>query len=147
MSHALIKETYLMLDEADRHFFRQFDLSIVQYYSLHWLRDGQPINLSQLSIKLLCDPGHVTRTVNALESRGLILRQRAGEDKRVIQVSITPKGMELYRNVSQKYANITQKRMSILSETEQAMLKELLAKLGNGLKHPIEEHTNKRRVS
>lgn len=147
MSHDLIKVIYLTLDDADRQFFRQFDLSIVQYYSLYWLKDGRQISLGQLSEKLLCDPGHVTRTVDALERRGLVFRERAGWDKRITQVSITQKGRDLYRVVSNKYAKVSQERMSSLSDAEQAALKELLAKLGDGLKQTPKRHINKRSVS
>src|SRR4030095_1389735 len=107
MSHDLIKVIYLTLDDADRQFFRQFDLSIVQYYSLYWLKDGRQISLGKLSEKLLCDPGSVTRTVDARDRRGLVLRERAGWDKRITQVSITQKGRDLYRVVSNKYAKVS----------------------------------------
>jgi DNA-binding MarR family transcriptional regulator len=139
MNDTLIKSIYLMMDDADRHFFRQFDLSIVQYYSLHWLKNCGKMNLSQMSEKLLCDPAHVTRTVDALERRGLVLRQRAGEDRRVTQVSLTKKGRDLYQVISQRYEKITQERISALSEAEQLTLKELLGKLENRLKQPIEK--------
>ena len=129
----LIKTTYLMIDDGDRRFLKQFGVTPIQYFALRWL-DGTPgKTLSQLSRDLLCDPANVTRLTDRMEDKGLIARQRYGQDRRVIWVALTPAGQELCSQIRQAHADYTHCRMSVLSEAERATLHDLLNKLCNGL--------------
>jgi DNA-binding MarR family transcriptional regulator len=51
--------------------------------------------MSVLADALICDASNVTGIVDKLESRGLIVRQSAENDRRIKMLAITPKGREL----------------------------------------------------
>lgn len=138
VSYDLIKTVYLMLDDTDQQFLKQYDLTPVQFYALLWLNGEERKSLSQLSRDLLCDPSNVTRLADTLERKGLVARQRDADDRRVTWIALTPDGAELCRNVRREHARFTRARMSVLSEAEQASLEKLLTKLRDGLSQHLQ---------
>ena len=60
-----------------------------------WEQDGQGV--SALGERLFLDSGTLTPLLKRLEAAGFILRQRAGDDERRVQVSLTPAGRALRR--------------------------------------------------
>ncbi|MFN3742658.1 MAG: MarR family winged helix-turn-helix transcriptional regulator [Anaerolineales bacterium] len=137
----LIKEIYLLLDDGDRQFLKQFDVTPIQLYALLWL-DGLPgKSLSQLSRDLLCDPANVTRLVRQMEEKELLTRRRDSEDRRVVWVSLTPKGQQVCEQLRQAHMEYTRERMSVLTQVEQAQLRALLKKLKEGLKQRLYPNT------
>ncbi len=135
----LIKEIYLLLDDGDRRFLKQFGLSPVQFYALLWLDGSQGKTLGQLSRDLLCDPGNVTRLTDRMEQKGLLVRQRDTEDRRMTWVSLTTDGQALCNQLRQDHTNHVAARMNILSDREQAALEGLLMKLRNGLEEQLNQ--------
>ena len=138
VSYDLIKTVYLMLDDTDQHFLKQFDLTPVQFYALLWLEGAERKSLSQLSRDLLCDPSNVTRLADTLERKGHVLRQRDPNDRRVTWVALTPAGAELCQKARREHARFTRARMNTLSEAEQASLEKLLTKLRDGLNQHLQ---------
>ncbi len=135
----LLKELFFLLDDDDRRFLKQFGLSPVQFYALLWLDGSEGKTLGQLSRDLLCDPGNVTRLTDRMEQKGLIMRQRGEQDRRITYVLLTPDGQALRDTMRQAHAEHVRQTMSILSETEQSKLAELLQKLHNGLASRLHE--------
>jgi DNA-binding MarR family transcriptional regulator len=138
VSYDLIKTVYLMLDDTDQRFLKQYDLTPVQFYALLWLEGPERKSLSQLSRNLLCDPSNITRLADTLERKGLVLRQRDSDDRRVTWIALTPAGAELCRNARREHARYTRQRMNTLSEAEQASLERLLTKLRDGLRQHLQ---------
>ena len=138
--YELIKETYLLLDDGDQRFLDQYNLTPVQFYTLLWLEES-PKNMSQLSKALLCDPSNVTRVAGILERKELITRQRDKNDRRVINLQLTEAGQQLCQTVREAHNTFTQQRMTVLNESEQTDLINLLYKLGHGLRQQLESQS------
>lgn len=136
----MVKMVYLLLDDGDNRFLRQYDLTQVQFYALQRLAD-EPKMLSQLSKELLCDPSNITRVADILERKGLITRQRDQKDRRVTWAALTSVGQALCNEVRQAHDNYTHQRMNLLNEVEQSHLNLLLGKLGAGLNQQLQNQT------
>jgi MarR family transcriptional regulator, organic hydroperoxide resistance regulator len=54
-----------------------------------------PLSRRQLADRLGCDPSNVTFLVDRLEQRSLVTRARAGEDRRVKALALTPAGIAI----------------------------------------------------
>jgi DNA-binding MarR family transcriptional regulator len=54
-----------------------------------------PLSRRQLADRLGCDPSNVTFLVARLERRNLVTRARAGEDRRVRALALTPAGIAI----------------------------------------------------
>jgi DNA-binding MarR family transcriptional regulator len=136
----MVKTVYLLLDDGDNHFLRPYDLTQVQFYALQKLAE-QPKMLSQLSKELLCDPSNITRVADILERKGLIMRRRDENDRRVTLAELTAEGHELYSEVQQAHEDFTRQRLNILNPSEQAHLYSLLDKLSEGLTQQLQNQT------
>jgi DNA-binding MarR family transcriptional regulator len=136
-SYDLIKDVYLLLDDGDRGFLKQYGVTPAQYYALLWLDVPEPKNLSQLSQDMLNDPGNITRLTDRMDEKGWVLRQRDENDRRVIWVSLTPQGRQLCSEVRQAHAGYVKTRMNLLTSEEQDQLNMLLCKLRDGLESQV----------
>lgn len=134
-----IKEVFILLDDGDRRCLQQYDLTPTQFYALHWSNSANGKTLGEVSERLLCTPSNVTRVVDLLVRRGLLKRERDSEDRRVVRVSLTPAGQQLYEQVSRTYINSISERIGALSETEHAALQGLLGTLKSSLQGQLSE--------
>ncbi len=89
-------------------------------------REGEPYTISTIAAKLGLDPATVVRTVDSLEKRGLVERQRDKQDRRQVFIVFTESGRQGLREAHQFF--ITRIRVIF-----QAMSTEGRASLLNGL--------------
>jgi DNA-binding MarR family transcriptional regulator len=85
--------------------------------------------VSALVVNLGSDNAGMARTLDDLEGRGAITRRRDATDRRVVRVSMTPRGRELLaeaRQVSQQAAEVV---FAPLTVAERQTLAQLLSRL------------------
>jgi DNA-binding MarR family transcriptional regulator len=88
----------------------------------------EAISMRQLARRLGCDNSYVTPLVDALETRGLAVRQPHPTDRRVKVIVLTDKGHELAKRV--QLADTTPPvTFSSLSEAEIGTLRDLLRRV------------------
>jgi DNA-binding MarR family transcriptional regulator len=73
----------------------EWNLTPMQGHALRMLDPDRPVAMSTLADSLCCDASNVTGIVDKLESRGLIARQGATEDRRVKMLAVTSEGRRL----------------------------------------------------
>lgn len=85
-----------------------------------------------LAKKLLRSGGNITLVVDNLEKGGWVRRERQKDDRRMVQVQLTPSGARLIARVFPQHATVITKIMNELTATEQEDLRRLAGKLGRG---------------
>jgi MarR family 2-MHQ and catechol resistance regulon transcriptional repressor len=105
-------------------------LTLGQFAVLEALEHLGPMCQHVLAKKLLRSGGNTTLVLDNLEKNGFVRRERQRNDRRRIEVHLTPKGRRLIERVFPAHAKVVEKRMSILSPAEQDELRRLAAKLG-----------------
>ena len=78
-------------------------LTPMQGHALRSLDPDRPSPMSVLADMLICDASNVTAIVDKLESRGLILRQGAENDRRIKMLAVTAKGRELRERLCARF--------------------------------------------
>jgi DNA-binding MarR family transcriptional regulator len=75
------------------------DLTASQYNVLRILRGSHPkaLTAGEIGARTIARDPDITRLVDRLAARGLVTRARSEEDRRVVEVDITGKGLELLR--------------------------------------------------
>ena len=71
------------------------ELTYAQWLPLYKLVMNEGHTMAGLARDLEIDPGAMTRSLDRLEAKGLVRRERSTEDRRVVNVSITQQGLEL----------------------------------------------------
>src|SRR5438874_4011421 len=76
--------------------FREHGLTPSQYNVLRILRgEGKPLPILEVADRMIAAVPGITGLIDRLEGMGLVVRERSIEDRRVIFVAITTKGVEL----------------------------------------------------
>lgn len=109
-------------------------LSMSQFGILEALLHLGPLCQRELGEKLLRSGGNITLVVDNLEKRGLVRRVRQKNDRRMIAVHLTAKGLRLISSIFPAHAAAITKMMNSLSASEQEQLRKLCRKLGRGVR-------------
>ncbi len=108
-----------------------FGITPSQYNVLRILRGSHPeaLTCSEVGVRLIDRTPDVTRLLGRLEKNGLVTRERASYDRRVVEVRITEKGLELLGSMDDNVDRITERLTDNLTGDEHAQLSRLLDKL------------------
>ncbi len=90
----------LTMTKVYKPWLAQHGLTYPQYVTLLalWERDGQTV--SELGERLFLDSGTLTPLLKRMQAAGLIKRERAADDERVVRISLSAKGHALHRSAS-----------------------------------------------
>lgn len=76
-------------------FLDEIDLTYTQYLAMMVMWEVKIICVKDLGQRLFLDSGTLTPVLKTLEKKGYVIRSRSKEDERILNVEITPEGMEL----------------------------------------------------
>jgi len=104
------------------------DLTPAQYNVLRILRGAAPegVTCGQISERMVTKDSDITRLLERLDTRGLITRERAAQDRRYVTVSITPEGLDLLTSLDEPIAQCHQRQIGHLGKERLASLGKLL---------------------
>lgn len=105
-------------------------LTYSQFGVLEALHHLGPLCMTELGRKILKTGGNITMVVGNLEKRGLVLRERSGDDRRYFRIRLTPAGSRLIREVFPRHVAALEREFGVLSPAEQTTLARLAKKLG-----------------
>ena len=117
--------------KLDRNFAR-FGLDTVSFDLMAALRrQGDPYTLSPkaLQFEMMISSGSTTYRLDRLEQRDLITRQPDPDDRRGVQVRLTPAGLALIDEVVASHVQLEADYLKALSDTQQRQLEALLTRL------------------
>lgn len=107
-------------------------LTITQFGVLEVLYHLGPMCQGEVSKKLLKSTGNITLVLDNLEKQELIQRKRDQEDRRMVMISLTPKGQTLISEILPGQVSAIADELAVLSPEEQQILGDLSKKLGLG---------------
>src|ERR1700734_1852640 len=111
--------------------FDKWNITPRQFNILRILRgEGKPLSTLQIRQRMLDKMSDTSRIVDRLLKKGLVKKTPNGDDRRLVDVVITPKGRKLLEKIDpfEEYAD---KILENLSEEETKTLNGLLDKLRN----------------
>ncbi|MGY5885927.1 MarR family winged helix-turn-helix transcriptional regulator [Modestobacter lacusdianchii] len=106
---------------------REVGLYPGQELLLMLLWDREPRSPGELARELQVEPPTAVKAVARLEEAGFLQRERSTDDRRVVLVSLTPRGRELRGRVEQIWAELERRTVGDLDAGDRERLTELLA--------------------
>jgi len=94
---------------------------------------------SQLSAALLVSSGTMTSRLDRLERLGLIRRVPNPEDRRSVEIELTPEGVRLVDAAVSAHVAAEQAMLAPLSTRERQQLDRLMIKLAGGLRASVRD--------
>jgi DNA-binding MarR family transcriptional regulator len=122
---AISRELERWMNEA----VRPLGITAAQADALVVIGSAQPISLKDLGELLIAEAGHPSRLVDRLVEAGLVQRRPASEDRRRIELSLTPRGRRLERRVSAAREAVMQLGREVVGERDLMPALELLREL------------------
>lgn len=101
-----------------------------QFGILEALHHIGPMSQTEIGRKLLRSNPNITTVIDNLEKDGLVRRERQSNDRRVVLVSLTPKGRAMIRRIFPAHVGRITELLSVLTATEQEEMGRLARKLG-----------------
>ena len=120
--------TYDRLKALEDEVFGSVGLSAQQYNALRVLRSVHPQAMPTLVLggRLITRAPDVTRLLDRLESRGLLVRERLAENRRVVEVRITDAGLQLLDAIHPSVEECHQRQLGHLSPKQLRQMADLL---------------------
>jgi len=109
--------------------FQDQELTFSQWTTLVALHDGRIATAGDLAHNICHDAGSLTRLVDQMVERGLVTRSRSETDRRVVTLSLTPRGRSLVEVLAPKVMNFWNGLLSDFSHSEVDTLIALLTRL------------------
>lgn len=107
--------------------FKPYGISPQQYNILRILRGARDrVNMHCVKERMIDRAPNATRLTDKLIAKGLVERERCDEDRRVVYVRISEKGLELLSTIDKKNRSIMQGTEDRLAQKDAALLNQLL---------------------
>lgn len=90
---------------------------------------GEPKNMSTIAKLLSVTVGTLTIAMNSLVKKGYVIRERGKEDRRVVYISLSEKGLRAYRHHEEFHRQMIEAVLENLTEDDTESLVKALAKL------------------
>jgi DNA-binding MarR family transcriptional regulator len=122
--------TYDRLRALEDELFATFDLTPQQYNLLRLLRASHPDPAPTLSLlaRLVSRAPDITRMLDRLVERELIVRSRSDEDRRAVLVRVTEAGLALLEQIAEPLRQCHERQLGHLSSSDLKALVQLLQK-------------------
>lgn len=124
-----ILRTATALEDSIAKLFKSVELTATQYNVLRILRGAGPegIPCREISERMITKDSDITRLLDRLEARNLVLRTREKRDRRVIITRITEQGLNLLSQLDEPIEQYHQNNLGHLSTEQLDQLSALLA--------------------
>ncbi|GAA0086237.1 MarR family transcriptional regulator [Clostridium sp. CTA-7] len=107
-------------------FFKQYNVTPEQAGIIRRLGEEEGITQKDLAIRMAKDQTNVTRLLDQLERKGLVMRKQNKEDRRSFLTYLTDEGKKLNENIIPTEQEIMNIVLRGISEERKALLKEII---------------------
>jgi DNA-binding MarR family transcriptional regulator len=122
--------TYYFLVDKINDQFKKYNITRQQFNVLRILKVIQPeyASVNLIKARMLDKMSDVSRIVERLRVKGLVLRQSAEKDRRAVEVIITQKGLSLLDSIDPEL-DLLGKHVGNLTDEETCLLNKMLDKI------------------
>jgi DNA-binding MarR family transcriptional regulator len=114
----LIKAGQRELERRTNEVMRPLGLTGAQADAIAVLGQAGTLSLKGLGELLIAEAGHPSRLVDRLVAAGLVERREADEDRRRIELTLTPKGQQLEKQIQQARADLFDLARSLIGDRD-----------------------------
>jgi DNA-binding MarR family transcriptional regulator len=120
--------TYDRLRALEDELFSRYDLTPQQYNVLRLLRANHPDTLPTLVLanRLVSRAPDITRMLDKLEQRGLVVRDRPPDNRRMVRIGISESGVALVSEIAEPLRECHERQLGHLAPADLKRLAALL---------------------
>lgn len=125
----LLKRAGMHLSATVDRRLAEFDMTHAQLGIFLKLLHGHAKTAADLAREWMTDTGAMTRMLDRLEEKGFVQRSRSSVDRRIVEVSLTPKGKQLADRMTQVAIESLNHHLRNFSTAEVAQFKDFLRRM------------------
>jgi MarR family 2-MHQ and catechol resistance regulon transcriptional repressor len=110
----------------------EHNLTVSQFGVLEAVYHLGPMHQNQLAEKILRSTGNMTLVIDNLVKRNLVERRRDEDDRRCVNIHLTPAGQALIAEIFPAHVQTVVQEFSVLTPAEQVQLGQLCRTVGVG---------------
>ena len=114
------------------------DLTFSQYIAIKKLADGTTASVTDLARAADLNPGAMTRLLDKLEARGLLMRVADPNDRRALHIHLTDAGWAIWRDVDQCGQRVRERALGGMDDDTRTQLTRLLEQVRDNLTDPTD---------
>lgn len=134
----LTKRAHSLLLDAVEPLLQRHELTYAQYFVLTMLRDSAAVNPKDICLQFRHDSGALTRVIDQLAERGLLVRLRSDVDRRKVELQLTAAGRKVLESIVPEVLELLNHALEDFSAAEVQELTRLLTKLNARLQTMVE---------
>jgi len=108
--------TSILNRHSERYLKNQYGIAMPDWRAIAILSNGEKVSVRELAVNSKMDKAMVSRVVSRLVSSGYVLSEPDPSDGRLLILSITPSGKNLYQQIKPVFADRDERLMSVLKE-------------------------------
>lgn len=108
---------------------KRYRLDTMRWRVLMLLNDKSPSSVGEIARRSVTKMPTLTRVLIRMEEEGLIVRRSLENDKRIVQVTMTPKAAQTLRSVQAIGQKVFERALEGVSAEEAAMMIDLLRRI------------------
>jgi DNA-binding MarR family transcriptional regulator len=113
---------------------QQHDLTAMQWRPLLFIYTGKVDTAAALAKETSMDTGATTRMLDRLQNKGLLIRNRCDQDRRVVHLALTEEGQKICEKIPAGLCKVMNHHLQGFSQIEHDLLKNFLERmLKNGV--------------
>lgn len=125
-----LAQVYNRLNDRAVVFFKEFGLTPQQYNVIAILYNTGPLTTSEILNFMIEKNAGVSRLVDRLVNKKMIIKEVNSSDKRLISANLTANGRDVFENIEKEISRLYAYEIN-LTEEEMLKLIELLSKINN----------------
>ena len=106
-----------------------YDVSSSQWAVILNIYDGRATTAGEMCKVMRYDPGAMTRLLDRLEDKNFLRRMRTGDDRRTVQLELTPSGKALRPKIINALVTVLNRLLRGFTKTEVRQLKDMLDRI------------------
>ena len=125
----LMRRVLLSLTQQTGKLLGPVGLTSAQWAPMFKMHEGKATTVAELARVLQMDPGATTRLLDRLEAKGLCRRVRSEQDRRVVNLELTPAGQEVAAHIPAALSEVMNAHLAGFSREEWLALKGYLQRM------------------
>lgn len=109
------------------------DLTFSQFMAIKKLADGTAAGVTDLARAADLNPGAMTRLLDKLEARGLLVRVADPADRRALHIHLTEAGKAMWRDIDHCGARVRERALHGMDDATRAQMTRLLEQVRDNL--------------
>lgn len=125
----LVRRLYTLMLARFEGALAQADFTLTQWIVLIQVHEGVARTASDIAHDLGHDTGALTRVVDQLEARGFLQRRRSAQDRRQVELRLTPAGHAIVKKLLPLVVDQTNQALTPLTRDEFGQMQRMLVRL------------------